>query len=239
VVGLVHDYLSRQTAREGVLVDASGNPVTIGQVKGLINRWLAERGAENPEGTIFSQGRDAAIPHSTGKNEEALRLGVPIVFDIYPCEAGGGYFYDFTRTWCLGYAPDAVTSVYEDVRRVYETLLGEYEVAKPCAAYQARACDLFAGLGHPTIQQNPETEEGFVHSLGHGLGLNIHEQPWFSASMGAQDLIHPGSVFTLEPGLYYPDREIGVRLEDTIWITPQGLPQVLAEYPMDLVIPVK
>ena len=93
---------------EDMLIGRDGEPVTIGQVKGLINLWLAERGAENPEGTIFAIGRDAAVPHSSGNPSDILRLGQTIVFDIYPCEAGGGYFYDFTRTWCLGYAPDDV-----------------------------------------------------------------------------------------------------------------------------------
>ena len=106
VVGQTADFLTSPAARDGVLVKADGQPLTIGDVKRQINLWLAERGAENPEGTIFAIGRDAGVPHSSGNPEDILRLGQTIVFDIFPCEAGGGYFYDFTRTWCLGYAPD-------------------------------------------------------------------------------------------------------------------------------------
>ena len=106
VVSLVADFLTSHPVKNGVLVKSSGDPVTIGEIKTRINLWLSERGAENPEGTIFSIGRDAGVPHSSGNAEDVLKTGQTIVFDIYPCEAGGGYFYDFTRTWCLGYVLD-------------------------------------------------------------------------------------------------------------------------------------
>ena len=96
------------------MVKPNGDPLTIRDVKQRINLWLSERGAENPEDTIFAIGRDAGVPHSSGNPMTSLRLGQTIVFDIYPCEAGGGYFYDFTRTWCLGYAPDEVHCIIRD-----------------------------------------------------------------------------------------------------------------------------
>ncbi len=238
VVGRVADFLGSQRARDGVLVDSQGEPVTIGRVKGLINQWLAELGAENPEGTIFAQGRDAGIPHSTGNPAEALRLGAPIVFDIFPCEAGGGYFYDFTRTWCLGYAPDDVLALYEDVRSVYDQVMGELESGASCKHYQQRTCELFEAQGHPTVHSNPRTQEGYVHSLGHGLGLDVHEAPWFGSAASDDNRLAPGVVVTIEPGLYYPERGMGCRLEDTVWVRPDGTFEVLAEYPLDLVIPV-
>ncbi len=239
VVGRVAEFLSSQSARGDTLVDANGSPITVGDVKRRINLWLAESGAENPEGTIFSIGRDAGLPHSSGRVEDVLRLGQTIVFDIFPCEAGGGYFYDFTRTWCLGFAPDDVQSLYQDVLSVYQQMLREYEVGQPCGLYQRRACEMFEEQGHPTVMRHPSLEEGYVHSLGHGVGLNIHEKPWFSTTHSSIDSIEPGAVFTLEPGLYYPERSMGVRIEDTLWVNPQGKMEILAEYPLDLVIPVK
>ncbi len=238
VVGRVADFLSGQRLREGVLVDAAGQPVTIGQVKSLINLWLAELGAENPEGTIFAQGRDAGIPHSTGNPDAPLRAGAPIVFDIFPCEAGGGYFYDFTRTWCLGHAPDEALALYEDVRAVYTQVMSELQSGEACQTYQKRTCDLFEAQGHPTVQSAPRTQEGYVHSLGHGLGLDVHEAPWFGSTAAESDRLDPGVVVTIEPGLYYPERGLGCRLEDTVWARPDGGFEVLAEYPLDLVIPV-
>ena len=99
VVGKVADYLTQQCVQNEVLVKPDGTPLTIAEVKSRINLWLAEKGADNPEGTIFAIGRDAGVPHSVGQDDQPLEVGKTIIFDIFPAEAGGGYFYDFTRTW--------------------------------------------------------------------------------------------------------------------------------------------
>lgn len=239
VVGKVADYLSSHRARNDVLIQDDGSPLTIGEVKSRINLWLAEHGAENPEGTIFAIGRDAGIPHSSGAPSDQLRLGETIVFDIFPCENGGGYYYDFTRTWCLGFAPDPVQALYEEVYAVYRQIMGELELDAPCKQYQDRTCELFQELGHPTIKENPKTLEGYVHSLGHGIGLHVHESPVFGQTATENDRLSPGVVVTIEPGLYYPERGMGVRLEDSVWVRPDGAMEVLAEYPLDLVLPVR
>ncbi len=236
VVGQVADFLTGQRVENEVLVGKDGRPLTIGDVKRRINLWLAERGAENPEGTIFAIGRDAGVPHSAGTESDWMRLGQTIVFDIYPCEAGGGYFYDFTRTWCLGYAPEAAQKLYEDVLAVYRQITSELKAGTHCPDYQQRTCELFEAQGHPTVKSNPRTQEGYVHSLGHGVGLNIHERPWFGRQAAPADTLEPGSVVTIEPGLYYPERGMGVRLEDTVWVRPDGKMEVLADYPMDFVL---
>jgi len=239
VVDLVADFVTSQRVRGDMLVKSDGQPLTVGEVKRRIDLWLAERGAENPEGTIFAIGYDAGVPHSAGNPEDVLRLGQTIVFDIFPCEAGGGYFYDFTRTWCLGYAPDEALALYEDVLAVYRQIVSELKVGVQCAEYQRRACELFEARGHPTIQSDPQTQVGYVHSLGHGVGLHIHERPWFGRQATPRDVLAPGAMVTIEPGLYYPQRYLGVRLEDTIWVRPDGAVEVLVPYPFDLVLPMK
>jgi Xaa-Pro aminopeptidase len=237
VVSQVADFLTGHTVKNEVLVRADGEPLTIRDVKSRIDLWLAELGAENPEDCIFAIGRDAGVPHSSGNPVDAMRLGQTIIFDIFPCEKGGGYFYDFTRTWCLGYATDEAYQLYEDVRAVYTQIMAELKVNEPCPPYQKRTCELFEARGHPTIKDNPQTTDGYVHSLGHGVGLNIHERPWFGRQGGEADKLAPGSVVTIEPGLYYPERGLGVRLEDTVWVRPDGGMQILADYPLDLVLP--
>ncbi len=239
VVGRVADLLTSRPVHANHLLNTAGEPLKIGEVKKLINLWLAEEGAENPEGTIFSIGRDAAIPHNVGNPDDIIELGKTIVFDIYPCEAGGGYFYDFTRTWCMGYADDPTLKLYTDVKKVYDTVVNELKSGQLCKEYQIRTCDLFESMGHPTIRSVPGTQEGFVHSLGHGLGLDIHEQPWFSTFAETNDRLVPGTVFTIEPGLYYPERGMGIRLEDSYYVTPQGKIELFTAYPMDLVLPVR
>jgi Xaa-Pro aminopeptidase len=238
VVQKVADFLTSQSNKNGVLVKSNGDPVLIGEVKRKINLWLAEFGVENPEGTIFAIGRDAGVPHSSGNSKDPLKLGQTIIFDIFPSEPGGGYFYDFTRTWCLGFAPDEVMALYEDVLTVYQQIMSELELNALCSQYQERTCELFEELGHPTIKGNPQTQEGYVHSLGHGVGLYIHEYPRFSSNV-KEDRLAPGTVVTVEPGLYYPEKGMGVRLEDTVWVRPDGKMEILAGYPLDLVLPLK
>ena len=239
VVGLAADFISSHKAKNGIVLKTDGEPLTIGEVKSKIDMWLSERGAENPEGTIFAIGRDAGVPHSSGNPDDLLTLGQTIVFDIFPCEAGGGYYYDFTRTWSLGYATDEVLKLYEDVSAVYTQVTQALEVGKPFKDYQEMTCQLFSSRGHPTVKDDQQTQQGYVHSLGHGIGLNVHERPWSGVSSDAWDCLVPGSVFTIEPGLYYPEKNMGVRLENSYWVTPDGKIEMLAEYPMDLVLPVK
>jgi len=239
VVGQVADFLSSHKARDEVLVKADGDPLTIGDVKGKINLWLAEKGVENPHGTIFAIGRDAGIPHSTGTPSDVMALGKTIVFDIFPCEAGGGYHYDFTRTWCLGYAPDEAQALYDDVYAVYQKVMGELKVNTPFKDYQDLTCEIYEAQGHPTIKDDPSVQEGYVHSLGHGLGLHVHEAPWSGSGASEKDILAPGIVATIEPGLYYPSKGLGCRLEDTVAVMPDGRFEILSAFPLDLVLPVK
>ena len=239
VVSRVAEFLTGHKVINAVLTQPDGTPLLIGDVKKKINLWLAEAGAENPEDTIFAIGRDAGIPHSGGTPTDPLRLGQTIVFDIFPCEKGGGYFYDFTRTWCLGYAPEKTQELYDQVKSVYHQLVSELETGKNAAVYQDRTCELFEAMGHTTIRQDPSTESGYVHSLGHGVGLNIHEKPWFSRKDDPTNTLVSGSVFTVEPGLYYPDQGMGVRLEDTYYVTPDNTFEKIVDYPMELVLPMK
>lgn len=239
VVARVAAYLTSHQVVNDVLTKLDGTPLLVGEVKRQINLWLAESGAENPEDTIFAIGRDAGVPHSSGTPTDPLRLGQTIVFDIFPCEKGGGYFYDFTRTWCLGYAPKKVGALYDQVKSVYHQLVSELELGTNAAVYQDRTCELFEEMGHATIRQDPSIEAGYVHSLGHGVGLNIHEKPWFSRKDDPSNTLLPGSVFTIEPGLYYPDQGMGVRLEDTYYVAQDGDFKKFVDYPMELVLPMK
>jgi Xaa-Pro aminopeptidase len=235
----VANYLQSHQARDGVLVNRQGEVLTIGEVKRRIDLWLAMRGAENPEGTIFAIGSDTSVPHSAGIDDQPVQIGKPIIFDLFPCQMGGGYFYDFTRTWCLGYASDRVKQLYEDVREVFQEVYDAIEPNRLCSDFQTLTCELFQAKGHPTIQSDRKTRKGYVHALAHGIGLDVHEVPSFYMREENKDLLLPGTVITIEPGLYYPEDELGVRIEDTVWIRPDGRPETLTEYPMELVLEIK
>jgi Xaa-Pro aminopeptidase len=240
VVGRVADFLTNcEVSDDEILLKEDGTSLTIADVKSLINLWLSELGAENPEGTIFAIGRDAGIPHSTGTLSDLLRLGQTIVFDIYPCEAGGGYFYDFTRTWSLGYATNEAKKLYEEVKSVFNKVIENFDLNIPFKEYQRVVCQEFERAGHKSPLNTQAPIEGYVHSLGHGVGLNVHERPWSSLTATDDNLLKPGVVITCEPGLYSPERGMGVRLEDTLWVRPDGKMEILAKYPYDFVLKMK
>jgi len=240
VVGRVAEYLTGREVREDeVLLKEDGSPLTIADVKAKINLWLAELGAENPEGTIFAIGRDAGLPHSTGTPTDLLRLGQTIVFDIFPCEAGGGFFYDFTRTWCLGYAAPEAQKLYDEVKAVFDKVMENIELNAPFKNLNRLVCEEFERQGHKSPLNTQAPIEGYVHSLGHGLGLNVHERPWSGLTATDDNILKPGVVVTAEPGLYYPEKGMGVRIEDSVWIRPDGRAEILAEYPYDLVLEMK
>lgn len=228
---------SSQVRADEVLLKEDGTPLTVGDVKRRIDLWLAERGAVPTEGYIFAIGADAGVPHSQGNPDDVMRLGRTIVFDIYPQEAGGGYFYDFTRTWSLGYATPEAQSLYDQVREVYGRVIGDIDLNAPFKHYQRMTCEYFAERGHQTVLDNPATKQGYIHSLGHGVGLNIHERPFSSLYIGDDHRLEPGAVITIEPGLYYPEQGMGFRIEDTYWLRSDGKLEILAEYPYDFVLP--
>lgn len=240
VVGKVADFLTSCDVRDDeVLLNGDGSALTVGAVHSKIRLWVAEHGAELPSGFIFSIGRDAGVPHSVGNLTDLMKLGQTIVFDIYPAEAGGGYYYDFTRTWSLGYATPEAQALFDQVKELYDHLNDNFDLNVPFKHYQQMACEYFEGKGHQTPLHTNAPVEGYVHSLGHGVGLNIHERPFSGLMNGDDQRLAPGVVVTSEPGLYYPEKGMGFRIEDTLWVRPDGRMEILAEYPYDFVLPMK
>ena len=235
VVQAVVDYIGGCQA-EGDQVVRAGKPLTIGDIHALIERETAAQGLENSEGFIFAQGREAGLPHAHGTPSEPLRTGQPIVFDYFPRQAGGGYYHDMTRTFAIGHAPAELQRLYDEVHGVFRHVTSELELGAPTKAYQEMTCAYFEDRGHDTIRKTYPIEAGYIHSLGHGIGLDVHEDLSFSTLRDKGDLIVPGAVFTIEPGLYYPERGLGVRLEDTYYANPDGTFESLTPFPMELVI---
>jgi Xaa-Pro aminopeptidase len=240
VVRLTAEYLTNcEIGADEVLLDETGAPLKLGAVKAKINLWLAERGAVPSEGFIFAIGSDAGVPHSQGNPDDLMRMGQTIVFDIYPQEQGGGYFYDFTRTWSLGYATPQAQKLYDQVHEAYNQIVENLDLNAKFKDYQTLTCDIFEKDGHKTPRTDKAPLEGYVHSLGHGVGLNIHERPWSGLTATDDNILKPGVVMTIEPGLYYPEQGMGFRIEDTYWVRPDGRIELLADYPYDFVLPMK
>ncbi len=236
VIALTWDFIASHQEQAGRVVDMGGTPLTIGAVKRFIRRALLDRDLEDT-GMIFAQGRDGGFPHSRGQDNDALQTGQAIVFDLFPRELGGGYHHDMTRTWSIGYATEDVRQAYDTVMQAFDIALEATRAGETGDLPQKAVLDYFEGLGHPTGRTDPRAGKGYVHSLGHGVGLNIHERPRLNHNF--TDKITPGQVITIEPGLYYPDDGYGVRIEDMLYVDESGAFVTLTDFHKELVIPLK
>lgn len=230
-------FLQSHAVQGEVLMKDDGTPLTIGDAKKFIRREVAAQGMTMDD-CIFAIGRDAAVPHSSGTPSDVIQLGKTIIFDIWPA-GPGGYHSDITRTWCLGYAPDEVTLAYEQVMLVHATTEKSFDAEKFTWEFNHQACEMFDEFGHDTLLKNYSAKSGYIHGLGHGFGLAVHEAP----NMGIRgtrpdERIHPGTIICNEPGLYYPDKGWGVRCEDDYWLNPDTMQmERLTEIDRTLVVP--
>ncbi len=201
----------------------NGRKMLIGDIKELVSVEIARRGLVEDHETIVSQGRDAGVPHARGDAAAPVRTSTPIVIDIFPADRTTGYFFDLTRTFCLGPIPEELRPVHGHVQGAFDLAARQMRPGTRAASYQSLVCDYFEKNGFATTRSNPATLDGYVHSLGHGVGLDIHEKPSFALTPSNHDLVEIGDVLTIEPGLYFPNREMGVRIEDTFVVTANGV----------------
>lgn len=179
---------------------------------------MLQRGAEGTAFLLVLTGEKSGLPHgNTGDRvwgeDEFLLIDFGARFRDYPA--------DITRTFCRGQPNAKMRAMYA---AVYQANQAAREFARPgvtCEALDQVARDVIekAGFG-----------EFFIHRLGHGLGLSVHELP--NIVQGNQQRLEPGMVFTIEPGVYVPGVG-GVRIEDNVVVTEEGI-RVLTSYPREL-----
>ncbi len=227
-------FISQHRADGDRVVDAAGVPLTIGAVKRFVRRALFDRDLDE-EGMIFAQGRDGGYPHSRGEADEVLRVGQAIVFDLFPHESGGGFHHDCTRTWSIGFAAPEVQQAYDQVIEAFDVAVDRFRVGMTGKQLQEAVQDHLEAYGHPTTRSQPGTTSGYMHSLGHGVGIAIHERP--SLSHMSEDVLQPGMVISIEPGLYYPEQGFGVRVEDLFYVDESGALIDLTAFHKHLVLP--
>ena len=138
-----------------------------------------------------------------------------IILDIFPRDARSGFFGDLTRTVVRGRAGAAQRRLYQTVRAAQRTAIGMIKPRVKGAAVHRAVQEFFAARGYPTEKKRGRWT-GFFHGTGHGLGLDLHEEPRMAATV-----FRPGQVFTVEPGLYYPGLG-GARHEDVVAVTRSG-----------------
>ncbi len=207
------DILKRSKIKNGKIYH-QGSPLTSEALRQVIEITMMEHGALGQH-TIVACGKQAADPHCRGFGP--LYAHQPIVLDVFPKSMRTGYYGDVSRTVLKGKASDPVKKMYKAVREAQENGIRTIRAGVDAAKVHAVVCSTLekAGFKSGVIRGKPQ---GFIHSTGHGLGLDIHELPRVSR---LKDILKKGNVVTVEPGLYYDDLG-GIRIEDDVYVTQTG-----------------
>ena len=220
---VVVDILKRARVVEGRVV-LEGEPLTSERLRNALDRTLFENGLL-AQHTIVASGPLSALPHEEGHGP--ILAHTPIVVDVFPRSLQTRYFADITRTFVKGRPSERLERMYYAVLKAQEIAIERLRAGVSASSVHRAVVAHFEASGFST-DMTAKLPFGFIHTTGHGLGLDIHEPP----RIGNEDILLPeGAVVTVEPGLYYPDIG-GVRIEDDVVLTIDGL-EVLSSFPKD------
>jgi Xaa-Pro aminopeptidase len=226
----VRDLLRRATQNgDGLQLD--GEPLTVERVKSEMSQTFAAHGA-GADDFIVAPGPQGAVGHDMGSGP--IRAGVPIVVDIWPRDNESFIFCDMTRTFVVGDVPDDVREWHRLCKEALDRAISEIKDGASGRGIFDGTCEIFEAAGEPT-QRTKEPGKalanGFFHGLGHGVGLEVHEEP--GLGFASKLPLKAGDVVTVEPGCYRQGYG-GVRLEDLVLVTRNGA-ENLTNYSYDLV----
>jgi Xaa-Pro aminopeptidase len=191
-----------------------GQPLTAELLRGEIDAAITRQGGIAAH-TIVAPGPEGADPHNAGSGP--IRPHQPIIIDIFPRVTATGYFGDLTRTVVKGRAPAVVQRAFTAVRAARDGAKAMIRAGVQGQQVHKEVKRVLEQHGFAT-DLNAKPPYGFFHGTGHGLGLEVHEPPRINTS---DQLLAPGHVVTVEPGVYYPEWG-GVRLEDVVVVTERG-----------------
>jgi Xaa-Pro aminopeptidase len=197
----------------------NGEPLTVSRIKSFFGSKLLENGCLPEEDIIVACGTKSSDPHYVGEPEDKLKADQPIILDIYPRSIQKRYWTDMTRTIVKGRASDKLKKMFDAVFEARNASLDAIQAGALGSHVYDVCCDVLEKAGYETTRGGKKITKGMPHSLGHGVGLQIHESPRMSELYTSPLKAH--SIVTVEPGLYDPQIG-GVRLEDIIEVTKSG-----------------
>ncbi|MBK5191279.1 MAG: aminopeptidase P family protein [Methanosarcinales archaeon] len=213
-MALALTVIKKSTVNGNVLME-NGEILTSERIKAHIEHALIDAGCTCDGGEpIVACGKKAADPHFSGSGP--LLANEPIIIDIFPRLKVERYFADMTRTIVKGEPGKEIKEMYEAVLEAQNAALALVKEGITCREVHNCVCDIFEERGYETLRKGGK--KGFIHSTGHGVGLNVHENPRVSDN---EYVLRKGNVITIEPGLYDPEVG-GVRLEDMVLVLKNG-----------------
>ena len=223
------ERLLASAAVDGDSLVVEGEPLIAERVRASARDACAALGAPTPPDVIVASVWQG-FGHEAGSGP--LPAGLPIQVDLWPRDEASGCWADMTRTFVVGEIPDAVRAQEELVGDALEQVREATRPGVTGRELHALTCEVFEAAGHRTQRTGPgeDPTEGFQFSLGHGVGLQVHEEPSLG-QLGRAPLV-AGDVLAVEPGLW--ERELGgVRFEDLLLVTDEGC-ETLTDYPYEL-----
>jgi Xaa-Pro aminopeptidase len=216
---------------DGLYLD--GDVLTSEAVRAQIREVCARAGATAPEDIIIAPMRVGDdVGHESGSGP--LPAHAAICIDLWPQDEESGCFTDMTRTFVRGDVSDAIAELHALVLEAHERACATVRPGVPGVDVYGAACDVFEAAGHATQRTKAPGEtlrHGFFFSLGHGVGLEVHEGPALGRT-GKEPLI-AGDVIAVEPGTVDPERG-GMRVEDLLVVTESGADNLTAYFPYEL-----
>ena len=209
---LLVEEMLQDSVVEGDFIKYRKEILTSEFMKKRVEEFVFENNMLSTDGLIISTGNQTAFPHHQGSGP--ILANRPIVCDIFSKSRDTGYFADMTRTYVKGVPSKDVEKMHATVLAAQELIIKSVRPGMPGKELTAIGLKFFKASGYET-----EENKGFIHSAGHGLGLDVHEFP--AMGIKSKDILKHGHVITIEPGLYYPEKD-GVRIEDMVLITENG-----------------